>query len=118
MQILLPVRLTSHAQKRLSKRFGIKSKEAAQRFADDIVKNGTVIPMRSELITIVRRGHSFVFAKVEDFITHQLAMLMITACNDDKSSEWKCFHHGKARKLNTIKQSKVHQSVNRRENKN
>ena len=106
MQIL-PVKLTSHAQKRLSKRFGIKSKEATQRFAEDIVKNGTVIPMRSELITIVRRGHSFVFAKVEDSITHQPAMLMITACNDDKSSEWEHFYHGKMRKAKAIKQSKI-----------
>lgn len=109
MQIF-PVKLTSHAQKRLSKRFGIKSKEAAQRFAEDIVKNGTAIPMRSKLITIVRRGHSFVFTQAVD--ANGIAiLLMITACNDDKSSEWKCFHHGKMRKAKAIKQSKIQRKI-------
>jgi hypothetical protein len=100
-----PVRLTNHAKKRLAKRFGIRGEDAVQHAADDIVRNGMIIPSRSECITIIRRGHSFVFAKTVDGNDIPI-LLMITACNDDKSSEWKAFHHGKVRKAKTVKQSK------------
>ncbi|MDD5051566.1 MAG: hypothetical protein PHO27_02400 [Sulfuricurvum sp.] len=108
----LPVRLTHHAQKRLAKRFGIRGEDAAQRAAEDIVRNGTLVPTRSECITILRRGHSFVFAKTVDYNDTPI-LLMITACNDDKSSEWKTFHHGKVQKAKTVKQSKRQRSLSR-----
>jgi hypothetical protein len=108
----LPVRLTNHAQKRLAKRFGIRGEDAAQRAAEDIVRNGTIIPSQSECITIIRRGHSFVFVNTVDSNDIPI-LLMITACNDDKSSEWKTFHHGKVQKVKTIKQSYVHRSIHK-----
>ena len=102
------VKLTNHAQKRLSKRLGIKTKEAALRFAQDVVKNGKIVSgMPSPYITIVRHGASFVFAKSSDCRGESI-LLMITACNDDKSSEWKCFHHGEVRKRIAVKKSKVY----------
>ncbi|MFZ3054222.1 MAG: hypothetical protein WA099_12560 [Sulfuricurvum sp.] len=93
----LGVKLTHHAQKRLSKRLGIKTKEAALRFAQDVVKKGKIISGQSPSIIIVRHGHSFVFAKSMDYGGESI-LLMITACNDDKSSEWEWFHHGEVRK--------------------
>jgi hypothetical protein len=100
--------LTNHAQKRLSKRLGIKTKEAAQRFAQDVVKNGKIVSgTHSQCMTIVRHGASFVFAKSLD-CNGESILLMITACNDDKSSEWNCFHHGEVRKRSAVKKSKVY----------
>jgi hypothetical protein len=106
----LPVKLTYHAQKRLSKRFGIRGGDAALRAAEDIVRNGKVIPTQSQCVTILRHGHSYVFAKTLDFNGEPI-LLMITACNDDKSSEWKVFHHGKVQKARSIKKAKVHRSM-------
>lgn len=104
----LQIKLTNHAQKRLSKRLGIKTKEAALRFAQDVVKNGKIVSgIPSPCITIVRHGASFVFAK-SSYCNGERILLMITACNDDKSSEWKCFHHGEVRKRRAIKKSKVY----------
>ena len=103
------VKLTHHAQKRLSKRLGIKTKEAALRFAQDVVKNGKIVSGQLSSIIIVRHGHSFVFAKSMDYSGESI-LLMITACNDDKSSEWKCFYQGEIRKRNAIKKSKVYGS--------
>jgi len=96
------VKLTHHAQKRLSKRLGIKTKEAALRFAQDVVKNGKIVSGELSSIIIVRHGHSFVFAKSMDYSGESI-LLMITACNDDKSSEWEWFHHGEVRKAKAIK---------------
>jgi hypothetical protein len=102
------ITLTNHAQKRLSNRLGIKTKEAALRFAQDVVKNGKIVSsIPSPCITIVRHGASFVFAKSIDCNGENI-LLMITACNDDKSSEWTCFHHGEVRKRNAVKKSKVY----------
>lgn len=104
----LQIKLTNHAQKRLSKRLGIRTKEAAQRFVQDVVKNGKIVSgIPSPCITIVRHGASFVFAKSLDCSGESL-LLMITACNDDKSSEWQCFHHGEVRKRSAVKKSKVY----------
>lgn len=103
----LGVKLTHHAQKRLSKRLGIKTKEAALRFAQDVVKKGKIISGQSPSIIIVRHGHSFVFAKSMDYSGESI-LLMITACNDAKSSEWEWFHHGEVRKRIAIKKSKVY----------
>jgi len=106
----LQVKLTHHAQKRLSKRLGIKTKKAALRFAKDVVKNGEIIEgIRSPYITIVRHGSGFIFAKSTD-PSGESIFLMITACNDDKSSEWKCFYQGEIRKRRAIKKSKVYGS--------
>lgn len=102
----LQVKLTHHAQKRLSKRLGIKSKEAAQRFAQDVVKNGKIVSGQLPSIIIVRHRHSFIFAKSVDYRGANI-MLMITACNDEKSSEWEWFQHGEVRKGRAIKKSKV-----------
>ena len=103
----LQVKLTHHAQKRLSKRLGIKTKEAAQRFAQDVVRNGRIASsIQSPTITIIRHGHSFVFTKSVDYSGKSI-LLMITACNDEKSSEWEWFHHGKVRKASAIKKSKM-----------
>lgn len=103
----LQVKLTNHAQKRLSKRLGIKTKEAALRFAQDVVKNGKIVAgIQSQYITIVRHGASFVFAKSADSSGENI-LLMITACNDAKSSEWEWFHHGEVRKGKAVKKSKV-----------
>lgn len=104
----IPVKLTAHAQERISKRFGIKSKESALRFAEDIVRNGIVNPTQKGSYVIMHNGHSYIFTKVQDKFTQKEVMLMITACNDDKSSEWVTFHHGQMRKASTIKQSKIH----------
>ncbi len=107
----LGVKLTNHAQKRLSKRLGIKTKEAALRFAKDVVKNGKIVSdTQSPCITIIRHGASFVFAKSVDYGGESI-FLMITACNDAKSSEWKCFHHGEVRKRIAIKKSKVYEGM-------
>ena len=103
----LPVKLTHHAQKRLSKRLGIKTKEAASRFVQDVVKNGKIVSGESSSIIIVRHGHSFVFAKSLDCNSESI-LLMITACNDAKSSEWEWFHHGEVRKGKAVKKSKVY----------
>ena len=103
----LQVTLTHHAQKRLSKRLGIKTKEAALRFAQDVVNNGRIASsIKSPSITIMRHGHSFVFAKSVDYSGNSI-LLMITACNDEKSSEWEWFHHGVIRKASAIKKSKM-----------
>jgi hypothetical protein len=104
---LLQVKVTHHAQKRLSKRLGIKTKEAAQRYAQDVVKNGKIISGQSPSIIIMRHGHSFVFAKSVDYGGESI-LLMITACNDGKSSEWEWFHHGEVRKGKAVKKSKVY----------
>lgn len=107
----LQVKLTNHAQKRLSKRLGIKTKEAAQRYAQDVVKNGKIIAgIQSPYITIVRHGHSFVFAKSADYNGESI-LLMITACNNEKSSEWEWFHHGEVRKGKAVKKSKVYRGM-------
>ncbi|MDD5387438.1 MAG: hypothetical protein PHQ22_09625 [Sulfuricurvum sp.] len=108
---VLQVKLTHHAQKRLSKRFGIKTKKAALRFAKDVVKNGEIIAGTQSLyITIVRHGSGFIFAKSLDQYGESI-LLMITACNDAKSSEWKCFYHGEVRKRRAIKKSKVYRGI-------
>jgi hypothetical protein len=105
------VKLTHHAQKRLSKRLGVKSKEAAQRFAQDVVTNGRIVPsIQSPTITIMRHGHSFVFTKSVDYSGNSI-LLMITACNDEKSSEWEWFHHGEVRKASAIKKSKMNRRL-------
>lgn len=105
---IVQVKLTHHAQKRLSKRLGIKTKKAALRFAKDVVKNGEIISgTQSPYITIVRHGSGFIFAKSLDCNGENI-LLMITACNDDKSSEWKCFYLGEVRKRKAIKKSKVY----------
>lgn len=107
----LQVKLTHHAQKRLSKRLGIKTKEATLRFAQDVVKNGRIIPtLQSPYITIVRHGSGFIFAKSVDYSGENI-LLMITACNDDKSSEWEWFHHGEVRKGRAVKKSKVYRRL-------
>lgn len=109
MQSLL-VKLTHHSQKRLSKRLGIKTKEAALRFTQDVVKNGKIVSGQSSSIIITRHGASFVFAKVVDYSGENI-LLMITACNDTKSSEWEWFHHGEVRKGKAVKKSKVYRTL-------
>ncbi|MDD5387310.1 MAG: hypothetical protein PHQ22_08965 [Sulfuricurvum sp.] len=107
----LQLKLTHHAQKRLSKRLGIKTKEAALRFAQDVVKNGRIVPsIQCPTITIMRHGHSFVFVKGVDYSGNSI-LLMITACNDEKSSEWEWFHHGEVRKVSAIKKSKMNRRL-------
>ncbi len=107
----LGVKLTHHAQKRLSKRLGIKTKKATLRFAKDVVKNGKIIAgTQSPYITIVRHGSGFIFAKSTDHCGENI-LLMITACNDAKSSEWKCFYLGEVRKRKAVKKSKVYDGM-------
>lgn len=107
---VLQVKLTHHAQKRLSKRLGIKTKEAACRFAQDVVTNGKIVSGQSSSIIIVRHGHSFVFVRSVD-CSGESILLMITACNDAKSSEWEWFHHGEVRKRKAVKKSKVYKGM-------
>ena len=108
---VLQVKLTHHAQKRLSKRLGIKTKAAALRFVQDVVKNGKIVSGQSPSIIIVRHGHSFVFVRSVVEYSGENILLMITACNDAKSSEWEWFHHGEVRKGRAVKKSKVYGAI-------
>jgi hypothetical protein len=103
----LPIRITNHAHKRISKRFGIHGKVATRRFGEDVLRNGTIISCKDEAITIIRRGCSFIFKMAIDGTTKESVMLMLTACNDNKNSEWKRFQQGKEIKARTVKLSKV-----------
>lgn len=104
----MPIVLTEHAKKRISKRFGIHSKEGVKKYAENVVKNGTIISSNSN-ITITYLGHSFIFIKTENSVSKEAILLMITACNDDKSSEWTSFHNGKICKCVAVKRSKINQ---------
>lgn len=106
----LHVKVTNHALKRLSKRLGIKGLSSAIRYAEEIVLCGKVMPSVSDSIIMNHHGHSFVFMMTADCFTSEKIMLMITACNDDKSSEWKCHYHGEIRKKSRVKQSKIHRN--------
>jgi len=90
---------------------GIKTKEAALRFAQDVVTNGKIVSGQSFSIIIVRHGHSFVFVRSVVDYSGENILLMITACNDSKSSEWEWFHHGEVRKGRAVKKAKVNRRL-------
>jgi len=102
--------LTNHALKRLKKRFGIKSKPTAVRYAESIVRGGKSFELENGCVRYLYLGHSYVFTNTTNS-EDEPVLLMLTACNDDKSSEWKVFLHGKMHKAKTIKQSKQQRSL-------
>ena len=75
------------------------------------MKNGKIVLGQSSSIIIVRHGHSFVFVRSVVDSSGESILLMITACNDEKSSEWEWFHHGEVRKGKAVKKSKVYQGM-------
>lgn len=100
------LKLTNHAFGRISKRFGLKSKDAAEKLANKIILEGKRVPMTNGLITFVHNGHSFVFSETKNQFG-QTILLMITACNDDKSSEWTSYSKGRVIKKSSQKLSKL-----------
>jgi hypothetical protein len=119
----LPVKLSKHALARLKKRFKL-NKEAAQRFAENVLKNGTIIcdhmskskidasnNDRAGCITIVHNGHTHIFAPSKDNKSGEDVILLVTSCNDDKSSEWTHFHHGERRQYAATKRSKINRGT-------
>jgi len=102
----LPVKLTKHSYDRLKERFKL-DREAALRLAKHIVAEGKIIYNLPTGIKIELNGHANIFVIVKDHYTRQETMLMITACNDDKSSEWVCYHHGERRNYTATKRSKI-----------
>ena len=106
----LPVRLTKHSLERLKERFKL-DRDAAQRFAERIVANGKIIYNLPSGIKIEHNGHANIFVISKDSRTSQEIILMITACNDDKSSEWIHYHHGERRNYTATKRSKINRGT-------
>jgi ribosomal protein S19 len=106
--LISTVKLTNHAHKRIVKRFGINGRSATKRFAETVVTKGRILPSVASNIIYEHNGHTYIFVETKDTETNNPILLMITACNDDKSSEWKMFHHGKVHKIATTKQSHIH----------
>lgn len=100
----MSVKTTNHCIDRLVKRFGI-GKKASQRYAEKIVKEGDIVKSESENIKIVYKGNTYFYAEVIDYETNRPALLMITACNECKASEWNVYVKGKKRTTNTTKGS-------------
>lgn len=100
------IKLTNHAFERISKRFGIKSRDAAEKLGNKIISEGKRVPMTNGLTTFIHNGHSFVFSETKNHF-QQTVLLMITACNDDKSSEWTSYSKGKVIKKSSQKLSKL-----------
>ncbi|MFA6396910.1 MAG: hypothetical protein WCW84_13180 [Sulfurimonas sp.] len=108
-QIIL---VSTHASRRLKERFGIK-KGSALRFAKDIATNGTIISNFSNdnCIHIEKNGNTYIFSKTIDGATGKDALILVTACNEDKSSEWVVIVRGENRKFTSTKHSKVNRRL-------
>jgi hypothetical protein len=104
------VKTTSHCINRLVKRFGL-GKKASQRYAEKIVKEGDIVKSESENIKIVYKGNTYIYAEVIDYEAKHPILLMITACNECKASEWNVYVKGKKRTANTTK-GKIRNELN------
>lgn len=101
------VLLSNHSAERLKKRFGLK-RSAALRLCCDVVNKGTIISHLSDArIRYELNGHTYIFAKIIDDVTCKDALIMVTACNEDKSSEWTHYVHGKECRFTATKRSKI-----------
>lgn len=96
--------LTHHALKRLKKRFGIKSKPTAERYAESIVRGGKAFELENGCIRYLYLGHSYIFTNTTN-TDDEPVLLMLTACNDEKSSEWSDYYQGERKKHFTPKRS-------------
>lgn len=96
--------LTHHAKKRIMERFGL-NKSATQRFVEKIA-DGKILTSTKEHIIITKHGNTFIFKEDTDSMTKEPILLLISACNDEKTPEWKVHSRGKIIKKQTVKQSK------------
>lgn len=94
--------LTNHALKRLKKRFGIKSKPTAERYAESIVRGGKSFMLDNRCVRYLYLGHSYIFTHTTNS-EDEPVLLMLTACNDEKSSEWSDYYQGERKKHSTLK---------------
>lgn len=106
----LPVKLTNHSIMRIRKRFGL-SQCAVLRLAEDVVLKGKVLYSSPESIKIEHNSHTYIFIRSLDRLDGQEVLLLITACNDDKSSEWTEYYHGEKRHFTATKRSKIHRGA-------
>ncbi len=102
--------LTHHAIKRLKKRFGIKSKSTAIRYAESIVNGGKSFVLENGCVRYLYLGHSYIFTQTTNR-KNEAVLLMLTACNDDKSSEWSEYYQGEKIKRSSQKRSMLHRHV-------
>lgn len=102
--------LTHHALKRLKKRFGIKSKPTAERYAESIVNGGKSYELVNGCVRYLYLGHSYIFTHTINS-DNKPVLLMLTACNDDKCSEYSIYRHGERKKLSTPKRSHLQRSI-------
>jgi hypothetical protein len=73
------------ALKRLKKRFGIKSKSTAERYAESIVRGGKSFELENGCVCYLYIGHRYIFTHTTNS-EDESVLLMLTACNDEKSS--------------------------------
>lgn len=102
--------LTHHALKRLKKRFGIKSKPTAIRYAESIVRGGKSFELENGCIRYLYLGHSYIFTHTTNH-ENEPVLLMLTACNDEKSSEWSDYYQGDRKKHSTPKRSHLQRYI-------
>lgn len=102
--------LTHHALKRLKKRFGIKSKPTAERYAESIVRGGKSYELENGCVRYLYLGHSYIFTHTINS-DNEPVLLMLTACNDDKSSEYSTYRQGERKKLSTPKRSHLQRFI-------
>ena len=102
--------LTHHALKRLKKRFGIKSKSTAVRYAETIVRGGKCIALENGCVRYLYLGHSYIFTNTTNS-ADELVLLMLTACNDHKSSEWSDYYQGERKKHSILKRSHFQRTI-------
>jgi len=102
--------LTHHALKRLKKRFGIKSKPTAVRYAETIVRGGKSFVLENGCVRYLYLGHSYIFTHTTNS-DDEPVLLMLTACNDDKSSEWDVYAQGEKIKRSVPKKSALQRLI-------
>ena len=102
--------LTHHALKRLKKRFGIKSKSTAEHYAETIVRGGKSFELENGCIRYLYLGHSYIFTHTTNS-EDEPVLLMLTACNDEKSSEWSDYYQGERKKHSTPKRSRFQRYI-------
>lgn len=102
--------LTHHALKRLKKCSGIKSKPTAERYAESIVNGGKSYELENGCVRYLYLGHSYIFTCTANF-EDEPVLLMLTACNDDKCSEYSTYRHGERKKLSAPKRSHLQRSI-------
>ncbi len=102
--------LTNHALKRLKKRFGIKSKTTAERYAESIVHSGKSFELENGCVRYLYLGHSYIFTNTTNS-EDEPVLLMLTACNDDKSSEYSIYYQGERKKHSTPKRSHLQRLI-------